>query len=120
MTEEQVELGLTVAGKKLSALTDAELQEEVQRRRRARSMSQGHLRGEPATPSTSRVTQFFANLELSTDATLQDVERAYKRMVDKYRPFASSTDSKRREAAKTLLASLEKAVAGLRDHFKAR
>lgn len=98
------------AGKKLSELTDQELLEERRRRRGAES-------SEEARPPWKRVKQYLANLELNPGATWPEVERAYARLLERYRPEKHTTDPERHRAAQELTDSLTRAYQSLRRHF---
>ncbi|MFW6067780.1 MAG: hypothetical protein ACOC97_05525 [Myxococcota bacterium] len=113
------------AGKTLAALTDAELAEEAQRRRRARGAGRDGTAPRPiasgaertkATPE--RVRQWYANLELREGATLDQVEEAYERMVRRYDPERHREDPDRHRAAVALVRSLTRAYRGLVDHLR--
>ena len=98
------------SGKKLSELTDQELLDERRRRR-----------GDPATgqgrPGWKRVKQYLANFELSPSATWTDVERAYVRMLERYRPDKHAADPERHRAAQELTESLTNAYQVLQRYF---
>ncbi len=97
-------------GKKLSELSDQELREERARRRGER------LAEEPA-PALDRVRQYLANLELSPSATWPDVERAYRRLRDRYSPDKHEGHPERHETALELSESLNKAYQALKSYF---
>lgn len=99
------------SGKTLPELTEQELLEERRRRREQPSRSE-----EP--PSWQRVRQYLANLELSPGATWPDVERAYRRLVERYRPDKHASDPARHRAARELSESLTTAYRALRRHFE--
>ena len=98
------------SGKKLAELTDRELLDERSRRR-----------GDPASDQTQlgwkRVKQYLANFELSPSASWQDVERAYVRMLERYRPDKHAADPERHRAAQELTESLTSAYQALRRYF---
>ena len=102
--------------KKLFELTDEELLQEITRRR--------ELRNPNATRRTSappqRIRQYFANLELDPTATLRDVERAYRLLIQKYDPDKHVDDVDKHSAAKDLSASLTAAYSALLDYLQRR
>ncbi|HSN82133.1 MAG TPA: hypothetical protein VLS88_06115 [Polyangiales bacterium] len=98
------------SGKKLAELTDAELLEERRRR-------QGSEEPEQSRPGWARVKQYLANLELSPGATWTDVEHAYQRLLEQYRPERHTEDPERHRAARELTDSLTRAYRALRRHF---
>lgn len=110
----------------LAELTDEELLEEVNARRARRTASPAAAQepvagaaddGSSAAPR--QVRQWLANLELPAHASLQDVERAYDILRQKYEPIARDGEGKRRATAQLLLASLRTAYEKLRGHFSA-
>ena len=98
------------AGKKLSELTDQELEDE-------RTQRAGQPTSEQGRPPWQRVKQYLANLELSPGATWPDVERAYKRLVERYHPTKHEGHPERHATARELNDSLNKAYQALRRHF---
>lgn len=108
----------------LAELTDKELLEEVNTRRARRTGpptvadATVHDAAEDGpTAAPRQVRQWLANLELPAHATLQDVERAYDALREKYEPIARDGEGKRRATAQLLLASLRTAYEKLRGHF---
>ncbi len=99
------------SGKKLAELSDEQLLEERARRR-----------GEPPAaetkPSWRRVQQYLANLELSPGATWPEIERAYKRLRERYSPEKHEGHPERHEAAQELNSSLTNAYRALRQYFR--
>jgi curved DNA-binding protein CbpA len=63
------------------------------------------------------VKQYLANLELSPGATWTDVERAYARMLERYRPEKHAADPERHRAAQELTDSLTRAYQALQRYF---
>ena len=121
-----------IRGKKLAELSDAELEEELQRRRRQRGASGGteatkatKAKSPPrasgqtraARPPGWKVRQWFRDLELEPGASEADVERAYQRLLAKYDPDKYSGDAEKHRAAVRLVVGLREAYDGLRDHF---
>jgi DnaJ-domain-containing protein 1 len=105
---------MRIGDKPLSELTDAELQEELQRRRRRRGYSpeRSSARAAPGW----KVRQWYRNLELKPGASRAEVEEAYERLSQKYDPDRYDDEDKRRAAIK-LVAGLGEAYYGLLDHF---
>ena len=97
-------------GKKLAELTDDELAAEQARRR-------GEQPAEGARPTLQRVRQYLANLELNPGATWPEVERAYKRLRERYSPDKHEGHPERHETAVELSESLTKAYRALREYF---
>ena len=98
-------------GRKLAELTDEELHAERARRRGEESPA------EPP-PTLQRVRQYLANLELSPSATWPEVERAYKRLRERYSPEKHQDHPERHETAVELNESLSKAYRALRTYFR--
>jgi DnaJ-domain-containing protein 1 len=104
--------------KPLSELTDAELEEELLRRRRARAQRTGHRpeRGrerEADNPRLKQIGQYYANLELQPGASLEDVKRAYRELMKKFHPDRHAGDPERHKAATELAQSLTEAYKAL-------
>ncbi len=98
-------------GKKLAELSDEELRAERARRR-------GEQAPDEARPTLQRVKQYLANLELSPGATWPEVERAYKRLADRYSPDKHAGHPERHETAVELSESLGRAYRALRAYFR--
>lgn len=98
------------SGKKLRELSDAELREEIARRR--------DVAPSTGRPSWKGVKQYLANLELGPSATWPEVERAYKRLADRYHPDRHDDDPDRHQTAKDLTESLTRAYQALRRYFR--
>ena len=99
------------SGKPLAELSDDELRAELARRR-------GEEPIDESRPTWQRVKQYLANLELSSDATWPEVERAYRRLRDRYSPDKHATDPDRHQTAQELVDSLGRAYRGLRRYFR--
>lgn len=115
--------------KPLGELSDAELEEELIRRRRARASrrSGGASPEESSAPETrprsgampsrspqeQQVTQYYANLELSPGATLDEVRKAYRELMKRYHPDKHLGDPERHKAATELAQSLTRAYTAL-------
>jgi DnaJ-domain-containing protein 1 len=98
-------------GKKLDELTDEELHQERARRR-------GEQPNDETPPTLQRVRQYLANLELSPGASWPEVERAYKRLRERYSPDKHEGHPERHETAVELSDSLTKAYQALRQYFR--
>jgi DnaJ-domain-containing protein 1 len=109
----------------LAVLSDAELEAERIRRKQARE-SRG-VAPLPEPPPEGRVAraldalqkerelaQHYANLELKSGATLDEVERKYRELVQKYHPDKHQKDSDKHRAATELVAQLTKSYETLR------
>ncbi|HJL14596.1 MAG TPA: hypothetical protein RMH99_03000 [Sandaracinaceae bacterium LLY-WYZ-13_1] len=113
---------MRIGDKPLAELTDAELEAELQRRRRKRGYAPG--RGASASSRGGRapgwkVRQWYRSLELEPGASRDAVEEAYARLSKKYDPERYDDDAEKRRVAVKLLAGLGEAYYGLRDHFEA-
>jgi DnaJ-domain-containing protein 1 len=98
--------------KRLADLSEEELLQERERRRRKQASD------EPQ-PTWTRVKQYLANLELAPGATWPEVERAYKRLIERYHPDKHQTDPDRHRVAQELSDSLTSAYQALRRYFGA-
>lgn len=98
------------SGKRLSELSDQELLDERARRRGKQATDQ-------AGPGWRRMRQYLANLELGTGATWPDIERAYARLLERYRPEKHAHDPERHRAAQELTESLTNAFQALQRYF---
>jgi DnaJ-domain-containing protein 1 len=99
------------SGKKLADLSDDELLQE-------RADRQGDRVPVHSKPSWKRVRQYLANLELSPGATWPEIERAYKRLRERYSPEKHKGHPERHEAAQELNNSLMNAYEALRAYFR--
>lgn len=92
------------------AMSDAELEAEVARRRR--------LRAAASTPRStesgraSQLAQAYANLELTPDTPFERVQARYRELLEKYDPGRFSGE--RRRTAEVLVARLRDAYDTLR------
>lgn len=99
----------------LAALSDEELEEELLRRRRARARARGvsgtpeEREGRRPSPQRKQLAQYYANLELEPGATLEDVQRSYRRLIAQYHPDKHLDDPERHRAATELAQSLTQA-----------
>lgn len=104
----------------LSELSDRELEEELQRRRRERAMGRAHggqRRGKPASPQEERLAQCYANLELSPGASLDEVRRSYRELMRKYHPDKYLGDPEKHRTAMQLARSLTEAYRRIVAHL---
>jgi len=115
--------------KPLAELSDVELEEELIRRRRARaakrsdggsvedavgeSRARSASKAVPRSPQEQQVTQYYANLELSPGATLDQVRKAYRELMKRYHPDKHLGDPERHKAATELAQSLTRAYTAL-------
>ncbi len=114
---------MRIAGKRLSELTDQELETELQRRRRLRGNHRGteperESRGLAAAVERANTRQWYANLELEPGATLADVKDAYQRLMAKYDPEKHAHDPDKYRAAKELARGLTEAYEHLTEHLR--
>ncbi len=70
------------------------------------------------SPKRKQVEQWYANLELHTAATLDEVKRAYERLMKRYNPEKHKGDAERYKAASELAGSLTVAYHGLVDFLE--
>ena len=116
---------MRIGDKPLKDLSDRELDDELQRRRRGRG--QVVTRDEPEGRRSSRlstgrregkgppgwkVRQFYRNLELEPGATRDEVELAFVRLSEKYHPDRQSDPDKKRLATQ-LAGGLREAYRGI-------
>jgi DnaJ-domain-containing protein 1 len=99
------------SGKKLADLSDEELLQE-------RANRHGERLPRPSKPTWKRMRQYLANLELSPGATWPEIERAYRRLRDRYSPEKHKGHLERHEAAQELNSSLMNAYEALREYFR--
>ena len=115
--------------KPLAKLSDVELEEELMRRRRARAAKRSDggsvedavrdsralaaAKGEQRSPQKQQVTQYYANLELSPGATLDEVRKAYRDLMKRYHPDKHLGNPERHKAATELAQSLTRAYTAL-------
>jgi DnaJ-domain-containing protein 1 len=119
----------------LSELTDAELEEELLRRRRERAAKRGNASTAGASaagasvagasvagprsrsPEEQQLHQYYANLELAPGASLDAVRRAYRELMSRYHPDKHLGDPERHKAATELAQSLTRAYTALVTHL---
>ncbi len=117
------------AQKPLADLSDAELEEELLRRRRERAARRAPAPGgagaepargvtaRPRSPEEQQLHQCYANLELSPGASLDAVKRAYRELMGRYHPDKHLGDPERHKAATELAQSLTRAYTALVAHL---
>jgi len=124
MTEGE-QIGM-IRGKRVSELSDSELQAELTKRRSRRGrqeepdpISRGRAarRAAPARGADAEVKQYLANLGLRVDAGLEEIKRAYSDLTAKYDPEKFEGDSAKQSTAQQLRDELSKAYNGLLDSF---
>ncbi|MCA9536903.1 MAG: hypothetical protein KC593_24640 [Myxococcales bacterium] len=128
--------GLTVRGRRVAELSDAELEAEAQLRRSARARAphlvtqKSHAVSAPQPPTASNapvgrllvrreLEQYLANLELKPGATLDTVREQYFRLRERYDPKKQSSEEKRR-VAQALVDKLMGAYEALSAHYEAK
>jgi DnaJ-domain-containing protein 1 len=109
--------------KRVAELTDQELEEELLRRRRARARNRSEEeRGTHGTqkdsPQRKQLLQYYANLELEPGASVADVRRAYRELMQRYHPDKHRQDPARLAAANQLARSLTEAYEALLAHLE--
>ena len=108
--------------KPLSELTDAELEEELIRRRRerARGRSAGRAASSRRSPQDKQLAQYYANLELEPGATRDDIKKAYRDLMRKFHPDKFLDDPEKHRSATELAQSLTEAYRKLNEHLDAK
>lgn len=108
----------------LRKLTDDELNQELRRRRAARSqVTRPHstdAKRSPSDepPSPASIFRSYANLELSPGAPQGQVEQAYARLLDRYQPERFEGNAELHQTAQRLAHGLEQAYRTLLRHFE--
>ena len=110
-----------MAEKPLAEMSDAELEDERERRRRARIARSGAVAEPPAGGRVARalenlakdreIAQAYANLELKPGATLAEVEKKFAELSARYSPDKHKGNPERHRAATELVAQLKRAHA---------
>lgn len=112
------------ADKPLRELSDAELEDELLRRRRSRAKGRsdadaaGLGREKSPSPRRKQLLQYYANLELEPGATTADVKAAYKSLMKKYHPDKHGEDEARHRSATELAQQLTRAYQALTRHLE--
>ena len=103
--------------RRLSEMSDEELEDELRRRRAKRGYSSGSVDRIPSrrgrkTPGW-KLRQWYRNLELEPGAPREDVEAAYTRLNERYSPERHADDAEKHRAARQLVAGLREAYLGI-------
>lgn len=114
-----------LSGKTIAELTDAQLEQELLRRRRARAQGRSETGRAVHTtdrdsPEQKQLLQYYANLELAPGASLHDVRQAYKDLIKRYHPDKHANDPERARIATELVQSLTRAYDALTRHLEKR
>ncbi len=109
--------------KPVHELTDAELEAELDRRRRARGgtpteVSPRVQRALEAIEKDREVLQAYANLELPRGASWSDIETRYREMLARFHPDKHRADAERYRAALDVVAGLTRAYQVLYERVK--
>lgn len=113
--------------KPVSELTDRELEEELQRRRRLRALGRGSASSGPSEAGRSWIAaaservdlaRHYAALELEPGASLSRVESAYRSLVAKFHPDKHKADPEKHHAALKVVAELERSFRALAAHLQ--
>jgi DnaJ-class molecular chaperone len=110
--------------KPVHELTDAELEAELDRRRRARGVQSAAdvsprvQRALEAIEKDREVQQAYANLELPRGAKWGDVETRYRELLARFHPDKHRADPERYRAALDLVAGLTRAYQVLYERVK--
>ncbi|MEO0322202.1 MAG: DnaJ domain-containing protein, partial [Myxococcota bacterium] len=67
---------------------------------------------------SARLRGYYANLELTPGASLDDARAAYGRLREKYHPRHHAGDEDKAATAQTLLDGLAEAYSAVRDHLR--
>jgi DnaJ-domain-containing protein 1 len=118
-------------GSEFSSLSDAELDEEIERRRQAREeveqATNRNYRPEPRTsaPPPRRtaagdeaIRKAYAALEVPAGSDLEAVKRSYRRLMRKYHPDLNAGSSEKQRAATDLSQRLTEAYKTLERHLR--
>jgi len=135
--------GLTVRGKRVAELSDAELENEASLRRKARARLP-QLQGAAATRASAsapsmastaagtasdlphgrvlvrrELEQYLKNLELQPGATLDAVREQYFKLRERYDPKKQASEEKR-QVAQSLVDKLMRAYEAVSAHYEAK
>jgi DnaJ-domain-containing protein 1 len=116
-------------GSDYAGLSDAELAEEIERRRQAREeveqATSRTRRPEPRTPPPRRtaagdeaIRKAYAALEVPAGSDLETVKRSYRRLMRKYHPDLNAGSKERQRAATDLSQRLTEAYKTLEKHLR--
>lgn len=106
-------------------LSDEELRSALAHYRKKRLATKVQRAADSTPPATghaiqldaSRARQYYANLELKEGATLDDVRRSYRRLLERYAPDRHKDDPKKLALAKQLGERLTEAYRALVTHL---
>lgn len=110
--------------KPVHELTDAELDAELERRRRARGgqpsaeVSPRVQRALDAIEKDREVLQAYANLELGRGASWAEIETRYRELLARFHPDKHRADAERYRAALDVVAGLTRAYQVLYERVK--
>jgi len=115
-------------GSDYAGLSDAELAEEIERRRQAREeveqATSRTRRPEPRTPPPRRtaagdeaIRKAYAALEVPAGSDMETVKRSYRRLMRKYHPDLNAGSAEKQRAATDLSQRLSEAYATLEKHL---
>ena len=121
-------MGLGHLGRRLSRLVRTELhslEQKVRTYMRDRGSASG--KGGPAaaasdatdgSPYHERIVKYYANLELPPGAGVEEVKRAYRRLVSRYHPDRHARDQSKQAAANEVARCLREAYEALLAHLE--
>jgi DnaJ-class molecular chaperone len=116
-------------GSEYGSMSDAELAEEIERRRQAREeveqATSRTRRPEPRTPPPRRtaagdeaIRKAYAALEVPAGSDLETVKRSYRRLMRKYHPDLNAGSPEKQRAATDLSQRLTEAYKTLERHLR--
>ncbi|MEK7484160.1 MAG: DnaJ domain-containing protein [Planctomycetota bacterium] len=74
----------------------------------------------PFSDVDSKLAQYYANLEVPSGASLEEIRRAYRQLIKQYHPDLYENDPNKRQTAEQILKKLNEAFSYLEDHFKSK
>lgn len=109
---------MSIDARRLSEMSDEELETELRRRRAKRGYSGASDDRIPSRRSSRKtpgwkLRQWYRNLELDPGAPREDVESAYQRLNERYSPERHADDPEKHRAARRLAAGLREAYLGI-------
>ena len=118
-------------GSDYAGMSDAELAEEIERRRQAREeveeATSRTRRPEPRTPPPRRtaagdeaIRKAYAALEVPAGSDMETVKRSYRRLMRKYHPDLNAGSKEKQRAATDLSQRLSEAYETLEKHLNRR
>jgi DnaJ-class molecular chaperone len=116
-------------GSEYGSMSDAELAEEIERRRQAREeveqATSRTRRPEPRTPPPRRtaagdeaIRKAYAALEVPAGSDLETVKRSYRRLMRKYHPDLNAGSTEKQRAATDLSQRLSESYKTLERHLR--